>query len=159
MATIFGLDYIQEQFNKQDHIQNNALSGNSGELNPFWGLKHTKETIELIRSKNKLWRPNAEQLEKMKNASKGENNPMYGRKHSEETKRIISEKNKGKLGTKHTQENMLKFKLAKIKHNYISPNGTIFQTRKDAGLAYNVNKCTISNWCKDQRTGWIRIDL
>lgn len=49
-----------------------------GESNPFWGKKHSDETIEKLR------KANAERFD-------GDRNPFFGRKHTEETKRKMAE--------------------------------------------------------------------
>ena len=66
--------------------------------NPFFGRKHTKETLDKISENNKI-------------TSKGERNgmygvhrygesaPMYGKTHSDETRKLISLKNSGKTRT------------------------------------------------------------
>lgn len=51
-----------------------------GEKNHFFGKKHSKETIEIIKYKNSL--------------KKGELNNFFGKKHKESTKEILSNKRK-----------------------------------------------------------------
>jgi len=55
------------------------MHGNSGENNPMFGKKHSKEIREKI-SKG------------LKGKYVGKKNPLYGRKHSEETKKKMSDK-------------------------------------------------------------------
>lgn len=60
----------------------------SGENNPFYGKKHTEETIQIIKEK-------IEQKYKFGEMdNKGKKNPMWGRTVTEETKRKISEAHK-----------------------------------------------------------------
>ena len=57
----------------------------SGENNPFYGRKHTKQTRTKI-SKSRMGR------------FTGSENPFYGRKHTEETRQIMSQKKKERGG-------------------------------------------------------------
>lgn len=52
------------------------------ENNPFYGGKHTPETIELLRVKCAQYKAD---------------NPFYGKKHTDKTKEMISRANKGKF--------------------------------------------------------------
>jgi len=79
----------------------------SGELNPFYGMKHSKETKELISSI-------------LRNGQMaGENNPNYGgksvgfrgKKHTEKAKKAISKGNTGKVRSKEAVE---KVRLANL---------------------------------------------
>jgi hypothetical protein len=79
------------------------ITGNSymhGEMNPFYGKKHTAETKDLIREKIFLLCEN-EKFKKSrinygeKNGMYGSNrlaekNPMYGKKHTDESKQKMS---------------------------------------------------------------------
>jgi hypothetical protein len=65
---------------KDEELRKKQSERNSGENNPFFGRKHTKETIEAIKLKN------------------------TGRKASEETKIKLSEALKGKKRSKETKE-------------------------------------------------------
>lgn len=98
--------------------ENNYWYGKTGELNPFYGRKHSPESIKRM-SEVKKGESNAmygrtgdqhhlygkkhslETLQKMSEAHKGKNNGMYGRKHSPETiermRRPKSEEHKRKL--------------------------------------------------------------
>jgi hypothetical protein len=78
----------------------------SGEENPFYGKKHSPETLEKMReaSKNRKRRPHSEETKrKMRESAQkywnecgrditGENNHFYGKNHSEETKKKIGNK-------------------------------------------------------------------
>lgn len=57
----------------------NGMFGKTGKLNPFFGKKHTKETIEK-QSKVKLGKTHSQDsLEKMKGLSSGDKNGMFGK--------------------------------------------------------------------------------
>jgi hypothetical protein len=79
-------------------------SSHEGELNPFYGKKHTKETkeklkkiiLKLYEDENfRMTRFNPKEKNGMYGSSRtGKLNPMWGKNHSEETKRKQSEKRK-----------------------------------------------------------------
>lgn len=81
-----------------------AISGCEGELNSFYGKKHTNETKEKLRQitlnlcedKNfRMTRANYKEKNGMYRSQRfGELNPMWGKKHSEEAKQKQSEKRK-----------------------------------------------------------------
>ena len=76
-----------------------------GEGNPFYGKKHSKETIEKIRVKK---------IGKMT----GKDNPFYGKKHPPEVIERIRQANIGKpatfKGKHHTEEAKQKLRLAQL---------------------------------------------
>lgn len=74
-------------FGKKLSVERKKLSSQPGELNPFYGKKHTKETKEKISRSNKG-----------KPGLVGEKNGMFGKKLSTETKEKIS-KNSPWTGT------------------------------------------------------------
>lgn len=55
----------------------------SGENNPFYGKKHTKENIDKMKKNRK--------------DTSGKNNPMYGKHHTKEAKEKMSQEKKGVL--------------------------------------------------------------
>ena len=62
-----------------------------GERNPFYGKKHSKESLEKMRE----WVPSDETIKRMKENRpniKGENNPFYGKHHNEKTKAVLRNK-------------------------------------------------------------------
>jgi hypothetical protein len=86
-----------------------------GELNPFYGKKHTPEIAERLRlqkigkSVNKGAHRSLEQRTKISASLKGRKNPavslaMTGRKLSDETKAKISEAGKGKVFSDESKE-------------------------------------------------------
>lgn len=68
-----------------------------GEKNPFYGKKHSQETIEYLRSINVGVKRSEEFVEKCRLRKAGENNPMYGKKHKQSTKQKIGEANSIKV--------------------------------------------------------------
>lgn len=59
--------------------ENNGMFGKNGDKNPFFGKKHSKETIEK-QSKIKLGKKHKlESINKMIGLSSGDKNPMYGK--------------------------------------------------------------------------------
>ena len=54
-----------------------------GEKNPFWGKKHTPETLEKLRIASTGRRHSPEAIEKIRAANSGTNNHWYGKYHSE----------------------------------------------------------------------------
>ena len=73
----------------------------SGKNNPFYGKKHTKETVEHLRKINLDKVVSEEVKQKISEKTKGENNPFYGKTHTEETRQKISEIRKNYVGAKH----------------------------------------------------------
>jgi group I intron endonuclease len=74
-----------------------------GETNPFYGRKHTPESIEKIRQSigNQLSGESNPQW-----GLRGELSPCWGRKHSEESKRKIADGNRGKILSEETRQKM-----------------------------------------------------
>lgn len=78
--------------------------GFDGDLNPFYGKKHTEETKEIIKQKIlelcknndfKMTRVNCKEKNGMYDSKRfGKLNPMYGKKHTEDAKKKQSEKRK-----------------------------------------------------------------
>jgi len=83
-----------------------------GEANPFYGKKHSEETLQLMSKVAKEYYNNLSYEERKKihghpgeknpmfgrDRSK-ENNPMYGKKHSDSTRKKISEKHTGRIAS------------------------------------------------------------
>ena len=59
----------------------------SGENNPFYGKKHTKESRRLISEARKDFRWTEEDKKRMSRQRSGDKHPLYGVGHSEETKK------------------------------------------------------------------------
>lgn len=68
----------------------NPLSAHKGEKNPFYGKRHSDETMAKIK-------------ESKKGKQSGENNPFYGKKHSAETIKKQSDIKKGKPCPEYTK--------------------------------------------------------
>lgn len=94
---------IEEDINYElKHNSVNVWGGGKGELNNFYGKKHTKETKELMslvaKGKSKIMPPGF---------GAGEKNSFYGKTHSEEFKKELSARSKNntyRLGKTHTKE-------------------------------------------------------
>lgn len=125
-----------------------GISGCEGELNPFYGKKHTKETKEKLREITlelckdesfRLSRSNYGEKNGMYGSTRtGELNPMWGKTHSEETKKKQSKKrkewfknnespHKGKPCLESTKK-ALSEKNSK-KYKLISPEGMIIEIK------------------------------
>lgn len=83
-----------------------------GEANPFYGKKHSEETLQLMSKVTKEYYNNLSHEERKKNHGhpgeknpmfgrdrSKENNPMYGKKHSNSTRKKISEKHTGRIAS------------------------------------------------------------
>lgn len=129
----------------QDHIDALKIK-NSGVNNPFYGKKHTPETIL-----------------KIKDANLGDRNnrSMLGRKHSEESKTKMSDRKKGKRLTENTKIKMSQSRKGKVSpmKGKISPNRKkildletelIFNGLKEASEYYNKSIPTIIKMCKNK---------
>jgi group I intron endonuclease len=95
-----------------------------GELNPFFGKTHTKES-----------------LLKMSESSKNRKPPMLGKKHSIETKNKIKEKNKLKTFGKNSN--------AKIVLDI--SNGIYYECVKELAIILNINRHTLSRKIRGDR--------
>ena len=83
-------------------MSNKGTSRNKGEANPFFGKKHTLESLEKmsLAHKGKKRPPRtAEWSRKISEAKKGKmtgnQNPFFGKHHTEETKKMIGQKELG----------------------------------------------------------------
>jgi hypothetical protein len=127
----------------------NGSSGCDGIMNPFYGLKHTEETKQILREMTlklcedpifRQSRANYGEKNGMYGTKRnGQLNPMYGKKQSDITKEIISKKAKEryangfvnpkkgkKLTTEQKQSISIKnSKIFKIRH----PNGKIIEIK------------------------------
>lgn len=106
----------------------------SGANNPFFGKKHSEETMKKIKA-NRPKTQNSEETKKrfrefLKNyhpirGKFGKDNPNYGKKRSEETKRKMSETKKGKIFSEDAKRNMsigqknrTNYKIGENHHSY-----------------------------------------
>ena len=115
---------------------------------------------------------------KLKGKNVGEKNGMWGKPapnkgkkglqhHTEETKQKLSEKNKGKnhpmYGTHRTEETKQKISEANSKKVICITTGEIFNSIKEAGDHYGINKSNISSCCRGRYkhagklNGWIEL--
>ena len=123
---------------KLDTYNNGYNSTEGGEINPFYGKKHSEDTKKLLSSIRKeyyangnnpnLGRPRTDETKdklrkshtgkkhsedtkiKISIANSGENHPMYNKSHSEET---INKMRKIKLGKKHSEESKAKMSISR----------------------------------------------
>ena len=87
----------------------------------------------------------------------GKNNPNYGKIMTPEQKKKISvtkkknyiKENHPNFGIKFSEERCKKMSTEHIKYTYYI-NGNIFNTCKNAGEYFGVNRSTISNWCNNK---------
>jgi len=97
MAIAFDLDYIQEQFNKEEYKMDGVQSGfhpGSGELHFNYGMKASDETRKRLSDSHKGRIVSEETRRKISESNKKLIGPLssgYGKKRSEETKRKMSE--------------------------------------------------------------------
>lgn len=136
----------------------NKLKLMTGSKNHFYGKKHSKKTIEVLRKKCAMFGKNnpfygkkhtQESLKKMKIAKNGmydgEKNPFFGKRHSEETKAIISKKNKGKLkGVPKSEEQVKKMRNNSPKNTSVVINGVEYISISEASRSLNIDRKTIS---------------
>jgi len=84
-----------------------------GENNPFYGKKHSKETIAKTIQRNRLRVCSNESKKRMSDAKKGSKNSFYGKTHSDETKAKISHGNKGKRWSEEAKKKMSEYRKGK----------------------------------------------
>lgn len=60
-------------------VQYTIKGANKGEQNPFFGQKHSAETIEKIKNRDKAFFQDQEYKDKVSKLTSGSNNPMYGK--------------------------------------------------------------------------------
>jgi len=122
--------------------------GFDGELNPFYGRKHSEKTKQILREKTlklcedidfRMSRANYGEKNGMyRSARFGDLNPMWGKTHSEETKKKQSEKrkewfkynespNKGKPCLEETKQKLSEKNSKEYK--LISPEGKIIEIK------------------------------
>ena len=77
--------------NPEEHKKRSAQY--SGENNPFYGKRHSAETVAVIRAKLRV-------------AMRGSGNPFYGKRHSAETVELIREKATGVNPSEATRKKM-----------------------------------------------------
>jgi hypothetical protein len=101
-------DETKKRMSERVKGKNNPMYGKFGELNPFFGKKHTEESKnKMVESRDYEVYKTEEFRKKISNLTKGENNPMYGKsvytiwvkKYGKEIadKKLIELKNKQSL--------------------------------------------------------------
>ena len=131
---------------------------NTGENNPFYGKKHSAETIEKIKLANTGKIYSEETKQKISKSKMGHivtdemrekfrlNNingvtGMKGKIHSEETKQKMS---KAKIGKKKSKEHVEKLReKSKVKILCVE-NNKIYESIENAATELNLNRCYIS---------------
>lgn len=92
----------------------NPMFGRSKEDNPFYGKKHTEDTINKMKLVDRSYTKTEEFKEKMRSVTSGKNNGMYGKNFYE----IWVEK----YGVKVAEQKMISFKEKQSKNNRGSKN-------------------------------------
>ena len=73
-------DEVKKRMSERVKGENNPMFGKFGELNPFFGKKHSKETkIKMHENRDYSVYKTEEYRQKISKLSKGNNNPMYGK--------------------------------------------------------------------------------
>ena len=73
-------DDVKKRMSERFKGENNPMFGKFGELNPFFGKKHTKETKKkIVDGRDYSVYKTDEFRQKISELSKGKNNPMYGK--------------------------------------------------------------------------------
>ena len=101
----------------------NGSSGCAGELNGFYGKKHTEETKQILREKTLKLCENPAFRDSR--AQKGENNPMYGSKRFGELNPMY-----GKNQSEKTKELISLKAKERYKNGFINPNKGIPKTQE-----------------------------
>lgn len=76
--------------------ENNPMYGMKGELAPFYGRKHSPESIKKMSEAKKGYKHTSEARKNISKSKKGANHPFYGKHLPEITRLKISEAKKGK---------------------------------------------------------------
>lgn len=108
-----------------------------GENNPFYGKKHSKETIEYLRKLSTGKKQSKETKLKMSLSRIGEKNHFYGKKHNEKTKKILSETRKKYVGVKHPR----------AKPVLCIETGIIYPYIRKAQMETSISESHISSCC------------
>jgi group I intron endonuclease len=103
-----------------------------GEKNPFYGKKHSAETLQKIKE-------NSADMS-------GEKNPFYGKKHSEKTKKLLGQKSKGRnCGEKSCRAKLTWEKVREIRKIYAVGNISHASLGKEFDVAESTIQKIINN--------------
>lgn len=160
-----------EKAKKPEYI--NGMTGRVGEKNPFFGKKHSKETIEKILKNRKWYKPSKETIEKISIANSGENNPFFGKKHTKESLSKISDTHKGKViskeqrlkisiankGKVRSELNKERYRLSCANKKRVIDNSTglIYISAAEVSRQFNINYSTLAgklNGSKNNNTNF-----
>jgi len=144
-----------------DETKRKMSINRTGNLNPFYKLKHSDETKRKISEANKNKKVSTETRQKLSKANTGRKhseehkqkikrsgklNGMYGVTHSEESKRKMSESSKGKFGILHHNSK----KVIQINKDTGEEIACWFSCA-DVQRELNINGSMISAVCKGKR--------
>ena len=110
----------------------------SGKNNPFYGKKHSAETIEYLRKINTGKKQSEETRQKRANKELGKLNHFYGKTHSSESRKKISETRKNYTGNKHPR----------CKKVICVETGKVYSYIRLAQIETGINESHICNCCK-----------
>ena len=102
-----------------------------GELNTFFGRKHSLETIEKMKQAHTGVHPSLETRKKLSESKMGKLNPFFEKDHSEEFK-----------------DNLRKRLSKKV---LCVETGMIFNSAKEAGELLNIDSSCINKCCRGER--------
>ena len=113
----------------------------SGDGNPFYGKKHSEESKEKMRVYRTGKHLSEDTKAKISDALRGENNPFKGKTHSDEQKKVWSKKRTGKGNPRAKAVDRLT-----LGGEYIDT----FDTAKEAGECIGVCNTGITRCCKGE---------
>ena len=103
-------DEVKKRMSERVKGENNPMFGKFGELNPFFGKKHSKETkIKMHENRDYSVYKTEEFRQKISKLSKGNNNPMYGKS--------VYDVWVGKYGKEIADEKMIEYKKKQSLNN------------------------------------------
>jgi len=142
-----------------EHRRKEMSERYSGEKNPFYGKKHSNETInrlidvaknrdpevyKKIADKNRNRKTPDDVRIKISNSTKGDKNHFFGKHHTEETKRKISDK---KIGVPQSDSRKIQHRLASSKRielfRYVDGVFYSFLSMREASIALNISRSAI----------------
>ena len=126
-ANLYEAEIVNEEWVEDKNTYNLGLGGCGGKIyigeNPFYGKKHTKQSIQKMSEAAKGRKVSEETRRKRSEAQKGKT-------INEETRRKISETKKGKKGKTPSEESRNKMSISSSKNwLVISPDGEEYNIR------------------------------